>query len=45
MGRGDIKKRRGTLRREHQEKPHLLIYSYELEYVRVCERSANISCK
>ena len=29
----------------HQEKPHLLIYSYKLKYVRVCKKSAVISCK
>jgi len=29
----------------HQEKPQLLIYSYKLKYVRVCEKSADISCE
>jgi hypothetical protein len=29
----------------HQEKPHLLIHSYKLEYARICEKSSDISCK
>jgi hypothetical protein len=31
--------------RSHQEKPHLLIYIYKLEYVRVHEKPADISHK
>jgi len=29
----------------HQEKPHLLIRSYKLEYVKVREKSGDISSK
>ena len=29
----------------HQEKPQLLIYSYKLKYVRVYEKSGDISCE
>ena len=29
----------------HQEKPQLLIYSYKLKYVRVCEKSGDINCE